>query len=264
MWESPIPSLPQGQGGAIEGPADTLWGRTSEQTGGPGRQAAENRPWECLSVHDSAEPGGGAGVDTGEGAQQLPRAFGHSALGGNNLTPVHIPLVHIEEGAWGPGHWVGGFKDGGGGQSKYHRPQWEGAQGDCPAPAAELYQWGSVAGPTGGFLSGHWVQPCLHWFSGAWSPSTAGELHLGPLCNCPAGQFPPGSHLGPRPGLGSAWTGKRMGCAEGRASQWRWPRLVHPEPHRCLPPGLRVPGCPRGVLVPGGAFWAQRQPGASS
>lgn len=50
-----------GPGGALD-PAGPPWDQTSGQTGGPGRQAAENRPWECLSVPDSAKPRGGGGA----------------------------------------------------------------------------------------------------------------------------------------------------------------------------------------------------------
>lgn len=38
---------------------------------------------------------------------------------------------------------------------------------------------------------------------------------------------------------GQAWAvhgqARAWGCAEGRVSRQRWPRLVYPEPHRCLP-----------------------------
>lgn len=42
-------------------PSRLTLGPSLGQTGGPGRQAAENRPWECLSVTDSARTGGRAG-----------------------------------------------------------------------------------------------------------------------------------------------------------------------------------------------------------
>lgn len=46
--------------------------------------------------------GKGQGWTLEREASNCPGAFGHSALGGNNLM-----LVHIEEGAWSLGHCVG-------------------------------------------------------------------------------------------------------------------------------------------------------------
>ena len=64
----PFPQASASSGAAM-GPAGPPWDQPLGQTGVPGRQAAENRPWECLNVPQSARPGGRAGrLEPEEGA----------------------------------------------------------------------------------------------------------------------------------------------------------------------------------------------------
>lgn len=52
-------------------------------------------------------------------------------------------------------------------------------------------------------------------------------------------------------------------CEGVRVSRGRWPRLCTQDPATASPRS-QGPGCPHDVLVQGGTFWAQKQPGASS
>lgn len=179
--QHPIPSLASGQGGSIEGPAGPLWGRTSEQTGGPGGQAAENRPWECLTVHDSAEPGGGGG---GRWSQQLPWGiWPFSPRRGHLPMCPHPCLSTLRRGPGGEGT---GCPQGwwGGSQSKCHRKQRKRVQGCCPARAAGLCQWVRMAGP------GRGADPSGVTGSQALGAQHCLEVHLGPLWDRPAGPRP--------------------------------------------------------------------------
>lgn len=188
------------------------WGRTSGQTRGPGRQAVKNRPWECLSLHDSASagPGGragrgglwgqeassGPGLSSGPGAHVGPaghlgagtpdRPCWPPALAGDILTPVHT-----EEGAQRLGRWAlgVGFENGR-----------EEARGKCHS----VWRWGGSGGgglsspegqsSPGGFLSSHWG-PAL--------PS--------PILPAPGAQASPA--LGPQPGpLHPEFCGRAGSC----------------------------------------------------
>lgn len=198
-------------------------------------------------------------MDTGERAQQLPRGIWPFSL--RREQPYTCPQPHLSTlrkgpGDWGTGRWgLGGW---------WRRPEQvsQTAEGGSAGGAVQLQQHNFTS--RGGWpaprvdssvVTG--VRPCLHWFSGAWSPSTAGELPLGPVCNCPAGQVPLGCHLGPQPGLGGAWTGKAMGVCRGKGEQTEGASVGAPRTPPLPPPGLRVLGCPHAVLVPGGAFWAE-------
>ena len=235
FWES-TESVP------FSSPRDAR-GRTSGQTRGPGRQAVKNRPWECLSLHDSASagPGGraergglwrqeassGPRLSSGSGAHVGPaghlgagtpdRPCWPPALAGDILTPVHT-----EEGARRLGRWAlgGGFENGR-----------EKARGKCHS----VWRWGAVCPALRGrtlLVDSSAVtraQPCLHQFSWCLEPKQA--LPWGPspalsIQNSAAGQgparFPSGSPAEPgwhlrRRGRGSAQReGERVEVALAR------------------------------------------------
>lgn len=125
-------------------------------------------------------------------------------------------------------------------------PRREGGQGGL---AGSLCQCWWVAGPTGGFLRGHWGPASPSLALRCLDPEYCWGAASGLLCNCPAGQAPPGSHMGPRLGPGGAWTGKGMGMWEGTMSGWRWPCTVPLSPTAAAS-SSQGPGVP----VPGGAF----------